>query len=219
MLDHQIYIYGIDTGNFYSNHEAYLHWRNHKLRKERKELRDKISDIDKKIEKFRIESDNDGLNSLYSLRRDLEGLIGHKNHRIKDTKNRLLGLLGNKIDANIKSGGKHHIRQLNESSLSENDIISVFDSSLTRTIGAEYDELTEDLIVVQIYYFDVMKDLIYFGFMYKGEKYVYFTSSAGQIRTKKCVFIKESTFKEHEMAIMCGLTVDKINEKGGCNPN
>ena len=98
-------------------------------------------------------------------------------------------------------------------------IISVFDSAFTRMIGAKQDELTEDFMVIQVYYFDIIKDLIYNGFIYKGEKYIYFTSSAGQIRTKKTVFVKESVWKKYEKTIMCGLTIDSINEKGGNNPN
>ena len=35
MLDKQINIYSVDTGNFYSNKEARLHWAKHKLRAER----------------------------------------------------------------------------------------------------------------------------------------------------------------------------------------
>ena len=38
MLDKQISIYSVDTGNFYSNKEARLHWANHKLRAERNRL-------------------------------------------------------------------------------------------------------------------------------------------------------------------------------------
>ena len=60
----------------------------------------------------------------------------------------------------------------------------MFDSSFTRMIHAQPNELSEDFMVVQVYYFDIIKDLIYYGFTYKGEKYIYFTSSAGQIRTK-----------------------------------
>lgn len=46
-------------------------------------------------------------------------------------------------------------------------------------------------MVVQVYYFDVFKDLSFYGFMYNGEKYKYFTSSAGQIRKKKAVLLKK----------------------------
>ena len=149
----------------------------------------------------------------------LKNIIAKKNELISKSKDDLLKLLSNKVEANILSNGKHHIRELNENQVSNKNIISVFDSSLTRMINAKPDELCEDFMVVQIYYFDVAKDLIYHGFKYKGEKYIYFTSSAGQIRTKKAVFIKESVWKQHEKTIMCGLTIDEINKKGGNNPN
>ncbi len=128
-------------------------------------------------------------------------------------------MLSNKVNANIQSHGKHHIRTLRENQVSQKNEISIFNSSLLRTIGAIPDTLTDDLIVVQVYYFDMIKDLIYHGFTYKGEKYIYFTSSAGQIRVKKSLFIKESTWNKYEKTIMCGLTLDTINAKGGNNPN
>ena len=149
----------------------------------------------------------------------IKRLISVKNKAIKESKDTLLQLLSNKVEANIQSNGKHHIRTLQENQVSNKNIISVFESFFTRTIGAKQDELSEDFMVIQVYYFSIIKDLIYHGFMYKGEKYVYFTSSAGQIRTKKTVFVKESVLKEHENTLMCGLTVEKINEKGGNNPN
>lgn len=253
MLDKQINIYSVDTGNFYSNKEARLHWKNHALRAERnrlvnggdiisangktkrtiiglKEIESRISKYDmtiKQLEEYiksecEIEKFGEHKNELFELYEsyiNLKNIISIKNEHIKQTKNKLLKLLENKINANIESNGRHHIRRLCENQVSEKNIISVFDSSFTRMIGAKQDELCEDFIVVQVYYFDVIKDLIYYGFTYKGEKYVYFTSSAGQIRTKKTVFIKESVWKKYEKTIMCGLTIDLINQKGGNNSN
>nr|WP_243035557.1 RNA dependent RNA polymerase [Clostridium sp. AM45-5] len=111
------------------------------------------------------------------------------------------------------------MRKLRENELNDNNIISVFESSLTRIIGIPKDTLTDALMVVQVYYFDVFKDLSFYGFTYKGEKYRYFTSSAGQIRKKKAVFIKESIWNNIEKTVMCGLTIEKINSKGGNNVN
>lgn len=260
MLDKQINIYSVDTGNFYSNREARLHWANHKLRAERnqlinggivkgsdgktkrtivglKEIEDSLlkcgfdkSDLDLMVKgeydfsnwASDITGEDEEFWNIQSLVADylrIKKLIAIKNNAIKETKNDLLKLLANKIEANIQSGGTHHIRTLQENQVSNKNIISVFDSSFTRMIGAKQDELCEDFMVVQVYYFDVIKDLIYYGFMYKGEKYIYFTSSAGQIRTKKTVFIKESVWKKYEKTIMCGLTIDDINQKGGNNPN
>lgn len=253
MLDVQVQILSVDTGNFYSNREASLHWLNHKLRIERNELKkreEKIintlskygvdkSDLNKILneEEYNFSSLGDDGVSIYEIINEynkIKELLKLKNKKIKESKDRLLKLLSNKIEANIATNGKHHIRELRNLNPSGNKedvlkyankpfndkkIISVFDSAFTRMIGAKQDELTEDFMVVQVYYFDVIKDLIYHGFTYKGEKYIYFTSSAGQIRTKKAVFIKESIWKQYEKTIMCGLTIDSINEKGGNNPN
>lgn len=112
------------------------------------------------------------------------------------------------------------LREVREIALAPSNVISIFDSSLTRILGMNnVDEIYEDLIVVRAYYFDVLEDLIVDGFYLHGEKYVLLTASAGQIRQKKAVFIKESLYNKHEKTIMCGLSIDKINEKGGMNVN
>lgn len=251
-LDVQVQILSVDTGNFYSNHEASLHWLNHKLRIERSELKKKEEKTVNALFKYGINQDdldkilNDDCDFVLLNNNDsvflelcneyckIKKLLKLKNQKIKESKDKLLELLSNKIEANISTNGKHHIRELRNLNPSGNKedvfkyanepfndkrIISVFDSAFTRMIGAKQDKLTEDFMVIQVYYFDIIKDLIYHGFTYKGEKYIYFTSSAGQIRTKKTVFIKESIWKQYEKTIMCGLTIDAINEKGGNNPN
>lgn len=65
----------------------------------------------------------------------------------------------------------------------------------------------------------MLKSIVINGFIYNKEKYVCLTASAGQIRTKKTVFIKESLYKRYEKTLTCGLTLDKINAKGGINVN
>lgn len=261
MLDKQVQILSVDTGNFYSNKEAFLHWKNHSLRVERNQLINGgvikgsdgktkriivgLKEIEENLFKYgfgksdldlvekgeydittwdsdKVVGDIPTVNEVLELVTNymrVKKLIAIKNNVIKKTKSDLLKLLANKVEANIQSGGKHHIRTLRENQVSNKNIISVFDSSFTRMIGAKQDELCEDFMVIQVYYFDVIKDLIYHGFLYKGEKYIYFTSSAGQIRTKKTVFIRESVWNKYEKTIMCGLTIDSINQKGGNNPN
>lgn len=110
-------------------------------------------------------------------------------------------------------------RQLRDEVVTERNIISVFESSLTRMFGLEHDELTMDIMVVKAYYFDIIKDLILHGFEYHGDRYRFFTASAGQIRTKKTVFIREELWQKYERTLMCGLTVDSINSRGGINVN
>jgi hypothetical protein len=98
-------------------------------------------------------------------------------------------------------------------------VISLFDSVLTRVLKIEQNSLSEDIFVVQAYYFQVLENIIKNGFIHNGEKYIYLTSSAGQIRTKRSIFIKESLWNQHKETLMCGLTVEDINNQGGVNIN
>ncbi|MGG3920384.1 hypothetical protein ABEV41_00290 [Geobacillus thermodenitrificans] len=112
-----------------------------------------------------------------------------------------------------------NIRYLRKDALKENKVIGLFESVLTRTLGIKENELSEDIIVVQVYYFQILEDIIKNGFIHNGEKYIYFSSSAGQIRTKKAVFIRESLWEKHKNSLTCGLSVEDINKKGGVNIN
>ncbi|RBZ00051.1 hypothetical protein DSD26_11230 [Bacillus velezensis] len=111
------------------------------------------------------------------------------------------------------------IRTLRTDSLRDNKVISLFDSVLTRTLGIKENTLSEEIMVVQTYHFEVLKDIINQGFLHNNEKYVYFTSSAGQIRTKKSCFIKKSTYDKYQDALTCGLSIEKINSLGGSSIN
>jgi hypothetical protein len=227
-------MYSVDTGHFYSNHEKYLHDINCKYRRERNYVQNKLPEIEKQLKQFAYtEDDIKNLKNgkteevdIIELSYDTVSeylhwtkLIKHKREKAKKSKAKLLTLLSNKVSQNVLTDGKDHIRTIKDDSLNDTNIISVFDSALSRTIGIKQDELTDALITVQVYYFDVFKDISFYGFTYKGEKYKYFTSSAGQIRKKKAVFIKESVWNEIEKTVMCGLTIDKINSKGGNNVN
>ncbi|KYD05302.1 hypothetical protein [Bacillus atrophaeus] len=110
-------------------------------------------------------------------------------------------------------------RTLRSDCLKDNNVISLFDSVLTRTLGIKENTLSLDIMVVQTYHFQVLEDIIDKGFIHNNEKYVYFTSSAGQIRTKKSCFIKKSTYDKYQNALTCGLSVEKINSLGGSSIN
>ena len=207
---------------------------NCKYRRERNYVNNKLPEIEKALKEFGYLDDDikklknnkteevDIIESSYDTVSDYlkwNELIRHKREKAKKSKEKLLTLLSHKVAQNELTNGKDHIRCIRDGSLNDNNVISVFDSSLSRTIGIKQDELTDALMVVQVYYFDVFKDISFYGFTYNGEKYKYFTSSAGQIRKKKAVFIKESVWNKIEKTIMCGLTIDKINSKGGNNVN
>lgn len=234
MLDKQYHLYSVDTGHFYSNHEKYLHNINCKYQNERNEVLARLSEIETKLKQSGYSKDdiknlkkqNLETTDISVLSHDMareylqwQKISRHKHKKAMKAKAKLLTLLSHKVNQNEMTNGRDHIRTIRQNSLNDTNIISSFDSALSRAIGIGQDDLTEDLIVVQIYYFDIFKDICFYGFIYNGEKYKYYTSSASQIRKKKAVFIKESVWHDIEQTLMCGLTTKKINEKGGNNVN
>lgn len=146
----------------------------------------------------------------------LEGALDWKvkaiNRMLKKYKERLVENLDGKVDTGL-------VRELRLDAIKDKNVISLFDSTTTRALNLKINELTEEFFIVNVYFFQVFNNIMKNGFTYNGEKYIFFCSSAGQIRTKKAVFIKESSFKQIEGEITCGLTLEEINQKGGCNPN
>ena len=194
-LNSQIFLYSLDTSCFYNDREMMIHRclsKQYHLRADITQRRIKVSKSDNKIFESRM-------NNYISI----------SNKRIKYIKEKL-------YEEFAKNVG---IRNLNQVALNKYNIISMFDSTLTRIMKIKKDTITEDIIVVQTYFFEIIEDIILDGFMYGNEKYVCLTASAGQIRTKKTVFIKEKVLQEHLNTITCGLSIEKINSRGGVNIN
>ena len=134
------------------------------------------------------------------------------NRVIKKEKAKLTELLDKRLE-NDKP------RQLNQSALIDKNVVSLFESALTRALEISTNSLTYDLMILNVFFFQVFHNAVRDGFLYNGEKYIFLTASAGQIRTKKAVFIREAAYNKIQQTIMCGLTIDRINECGGINPN
>lgn len=111
------------------------------------------------------------------------------------------------------------VRHLRHDALSDRNVINLFESSLTRALDVKPLTLTYDIMVINVFFFQVFENIVKQGFMFNGEKYVFLTASAGQIRTKRSLFIREAAFKRIEPRLMGGLTVNDINEQGGMNEN
>ena len=127
MLDRQYHLYSVDTGNFYSNREKYLHEINCRYRKERNYIQNKLPEMEKKLKQYGFtqeslhllrkgkspdtpvtESCADAVNTyLHWIR-----LIQHKREKAKESKEKLLALLSNKVRQNELTDGRDHIRTL-----------------------------------------------------------------------------------------------------------
>jgi len=197
-LNKQIHIYTVDTSSFYNEEEMTIHKNMNELYRCKTELYNIINKL-KKDEQQTSESEVV----------EISDYITSINRTIKYYKDGLYLVFE-----------KHQgIRTLNPDSLNDKSVISIFDSVLTRTMKIPENTLSKDIIIVQTYFFDVIEDIILDGFIYEGNRYLCLTASAGQIRTKKTVFIKEDIWLKHQHTLMCGLTIDKINELGGVNIN
>ena len=196
-LNKQIYLYSVATDSFYDEEENKIHKELLKLYKIRKDLKDK---------KFREKTEKLNLQNAW------EFWVKSINKIIYDDKEKLT----NKLEERVKDKTP---RELNPNSIKDKNIITLFDSALTRALNLKINELTDELIVLNVFFFQVFHNLVRDGFIYNGEKYIFLTASAGQIRTKRAVFIKEKSFLNIEPKIMCGLTRDEINKKGGINSN
>lgn len=193
-LDRQIHILSVDTSLFYNEKEQKIH-------EDLKILYSSKKDYNKKYKKMINNKENFTKEEILELKKSIKNL----NKQISDKKNKELKI---KISENSKK------RVLNDSLLKNRNVISIFESVLTRILGLKTDEKTENLIVVQTYFYKIFEDIVKNGFIFKGEDYVLLTASAGQIRTKKSVFIKKDLFDKHYLTFSCGLTLDKINKKG-----
>ncbi len=188
-LTNQIHAYSVGTDAFYDESEQFIHKRLLKLYK--------LRAVNRKYK----EKENECSWGTACI-----------NRVIKKEKEQLEQLLNKRLESTEP-------RTMNPEVLKDKNVISLFVSSLTRAIGIENNQLSEDIFVVSVYFFQVFHNIVRDGFTYNGEKYIFLTASAGQIRTKKAVFIKESTFNRIKTRMMCGLTVEEINEAGGTNEN
>lgn len=204
-LDKQYCIYSIDTATFYFEEERIIEQRMYKLRNEKALLKEYLSDS------------NLDLAVKFVL-----------NKRYKAASKELLQSKANLI-AMMKCNINRR-RYVNPAKLNPRNRISIFDSELTRCLDLiplnldvrqtiENTVVNEQIMVVSVFYFEILEHIIHNGYYHNGYKYIYFASSAGQIRTKKAVFVREDLLNEKWNRLTCGLTIEKINNKGGMNIN
>ena len=204
-LDKQYCIYGVDTSAFYFDDEKSVEQKMYKLRGAKAEYKEILRDTN--------------LDSAIRIVID---------SKYKAVSKELAGL--KEVLISMMRGNMRRCRHINEMKLNARNRITVFSSELTRSLNmnplnlnvrltVENAFVNEEMMVVSVFYFEVLENLIHKGFIHKGNKYVYFASSAGQIRTKKAVFVREDLLNKCWNKLTCGLTVEEVNAKGGMNLN
>lgn len=146
--------------------------------------------------------------------------IAKTNKRLNLTE-RSINRLDKKLKQEILNFRTDKAREIKRKDLKDKDIIAIFENTLTRTLNLDDDKVTLDFITIDANKEDhsLLEQVIKNGIVIENEKYKFFTAGAGQTRQKKFLMIKESIWKDNEQKLMCGLTIDKINKKGGMNIN
>ncbi|MDK0890706.1 hypothetical protein P5F21_11525 [Clostridium perfringens] len=146
--------------------------------------------------------------------------IAKTNKRLNLTE-RSINRLDKKLKQEILNFRTDKAREIKRKDLKDKDIIAIFENTLTRTLNLDDNKVTLDFITIDANKEDhsLLEQVIKNGIVIENEKYKFFTAGAGQTRQKKFLMIKESIWKDNEQKLMCGLTIDKINKKGGMNIN
>lgn len=143
------------------------------------------------------------------------------NHRMLKITETTIKNLDKGLKKYILNFGTDKVREIKKEDLKDKDIIAIFENTLTRILNLNDDKITLDFITIEANKEDnvLLEQVIKNGLIIEGEKYKFFTAGAGQTRQKKFLMIKENIWEENEKKLMCGLTIDKINKKGGMNIN
>jgi hypothetical protein len=192
----QVYIPSVNSGYFFTEEEQSIQDKISSLYQKKKENRKLIKQHSDKKDRERrkeLRAENRKIDELIKLLRDMQLDLISKNQNVRS--------LSRPIQP------KHYV--------------GMFESILSRTLGLRTDEESNDLIIVEVYqsHDEILRQLLKNGFTYNGEEYVYFSSSSGQIKTRKAVFMKKSQWEKHQRTLMGGLSIEEINNKGGINPN
>lgn len=204
-LDKQYCIYGIDTSAFYFDDERNVEQKMYTIRNQKNQYKILLEDK----------------NICDAVRFVLEKKYKEVSRQLATLKEILLSMM---------RGNMNRYRYINPLKLNPRNRISIFDSELTRCFDmtplnlnvrqtVENTTVNEQIMVISVFYFEVLENMIHNGFCYNGNKYVYFASSAGQIRTKKAVFVREDLLNLNWNRLSCGLSIEEVNNKGGMNLN
>ena len=164
-LDKQVYIYSLGTECFYTDEEYEIHNKLMRLFLLKKKSKSNTNRVKKKFNK--IEKEIRKINNEESESKEKEELIEEKKRIIawkRQNKGRIKfindNIQENKSNLTMLFSKFKGIRHLREDTLTKNKVIGMFDSTLSRTIGMQTNNLSEDLFVVRAFYFNILNEII-----------------------------------------------------------
>lgn len=104
--------------------------------------------------------------------------------------------------------------------------IAEFESEMSRAMGLHHLDITLDKIILRWKNLDILRQVVLDGFYLpvlnkdgslEQKHYIFVTASAGQLRTDKVQCMEDGAWDRIKNRIMCGMTYEKLNERGGMN--
>lgn len=203
-LKNQVYLYSIDTSDFYNDEEQYISQKYFKALNISKRIREKKQVFLLKIEQNEENSDKN-IQKVKLFEYQLKKL------------NLIINHFKSELDSKLIQN--ECVRDLKKDKLLSNKAVTLFESTLTRSMKLDKSVITDKLFIVNVFHYPVMESLMINGFYFEGKHYQYYTSSAGQIRKKKLVFIESAAYELVKDKMTCGMSEEEINSKGGMNSN
>jgi len=110
-------------------------------------------------------------------------------------------------------------RGINSKNIKDTNTIAIGSNNLTRTLEIDLGTFTDKFIEIECGNIDdlVIEQVVKKGLYIDNNFYIFFTAGAGQTRQSKFMMIKEDVWKDKGQALMCGLTIEQMNEMGGMN--
>ena len=226
-------MYGLDTSCFYTDEEIEIERRLNKARQVKNKHKNKLKKRAVELEKLKKKIEvTDVSNQQYidlqdkyncSYRKLQKATTNTKhdfkrlNTYIRDTKLELKAKLSQNVCLTRKARPEKILNKDGLPSLKRR--VSVFDGCLTRCFEMKERAFNDELVIIKVYYYDIAQSIVKNGFYIGDEKYVFFSASAGQIRTKKLVAVKENLLKQHWNTFTANLSIEDINSQQGMNIN
>ncbi|NRT90202.1 hypothetical protein OD350_24810 [Clostridium beijerinckii] len=110
-------------------------------------------------------------------------------------------------------------RGINSKNIKDTNTIAIGSNNLTRTLEIDLGTFTDKFIEIECGKIDdlVIEQVVKTGLYIDNDFYIFFTAGAGQTRQSKFMMIREDVWKDKGQALMCGLTIEQMNELGGMN--
>ncbi|MBP1967998.1 arsenate reductase-like glutaredoxin family protein [Virgibacillus natechei] len=172
-LTNQVLVYSVSTDAFFNNEEN--------------QIGSKLMDLRIKKNELLSSEENTG---------EVDDLLKDVNESINTLSKELNVLLDNNKD--IRTLRRDHLYTYNKEQKKEvnksNKVVALFESSFTRLLGLSTKDVNESVVIVKAYHYKALENLINKGFYYgdDNEEFVFWSSSAGQMKNKKCVFVKKT---------------------------